>query len=1282
LAFVIPGFSIGIGADSSEFLKALFRIETESKRTADSVSRGFSGLNTTVSALTNTLRGLAGAFTVDRLVDMGKRALDAAGGLKEISVQAGVTTRQLQVLQFAGVQSGVGIQEITTSLSQFGRRLGEAARENTALTKTLKEYGIAIKDGNLNTRSSYDVLGDLADVIQQTGSESEKLRIITEALGRGGAKLLPIFNEGREGLARFADTAERAGLILGDDFIDAADRASDAIATMQFAFGKGFQIGVVREFASAVDASTESINLAREAGEAFGTALGASFANALAIMKELVPVIELFPDTLGNTKREITAVVDTFQNWGLLAQDVETLNRNLEDTNKEISELSAKRAEAVSMLEAINQVPENTVLIQNMDRELALLEATKAGYIAQRQELENAALMQVNLATNINKTVSELSGLSTGLDAASPKLDTFAQSAAAAAREAAEFAQAQQKAAVLGMAEFEFQLEDPVRLGREEVAAHEKALEEKRRLSEQAARDQQRAAERAAREQAALVKSISFDVEADRRLRQFQSFKANAKRIAEEQRKEEQEARRGARDDQRQEEDEFASEITGIWEGVGQNIQSTFADTYEDIFRGGITNFQDLATTVEDIFIKAAANIAAAYTAQALFGGLSGAAGGLSGLFGPAAAGAAGAGRAGGSGVQSAGFTSIYGVTQRTAGGGIVGSGVSGQAALGYGAAGALGGSLLGPAIFGQGPGAQIGGAVGGAGGSIGGAVLGGIIAPGIGAPIGAALGGLLGGAGGGFLGSLFGGGSTGARRATIGGGPLGGTGTGAAAQLAAGIDQQIRQILTSTQETVVNAALATSEAITVEFNKQKGLSEGDKQRIASARLGPAAAALGITNVGAVTAGSAEQQMGQFQEALGAKQAIDDLRDSLTPFAAQWEDLNEQFAEVTATAQKYGISLAGVDVAQQLATEALARAQRQQAIAVSASVGAMDPLTANLQQLDVQMQEAAAQADLLGISTANLAETHQRAAIALVNAQRLQIHGLNEFIGNISPLQRALGDLQVQFENAWQEATALGLSTDNLTAAHQAAIRQVEKQFEAQQTVAQVQRESAEDLFKAAQQRRLETHALREQIGLWTPLTRTLSDLQVQFENAWHEADALGESTKQLTKAHEAAREAVIRQHQAQIDAMALSITNPFEQLMEPLRALGIELDRSLLNPLDQFNAAAQNFRDIAAQALAGNTTAIQQLDEAGQQFIATATSVGASPAQAAATREVQNVLQQVMGQVENAQAQASRGVEGAIWGANQRVVDSLAELIVVGRQQIEEMRRLQRGLT
>jgi hypothetical protein len=125
----------------------------------------------------------------------------------------------------------------------------------------------------------------------------------------------------------------------------------------------------------------------------------------------------------------------------------------------------------------------------------------------------------------------------------------------------------------------------------------------------------------------------------------------------------------------------------------------------------------------------------------------------------------------------------------------------------------------------------------------------------------------------------------------------------------------------------------------------------------------------------------------------------------------------------------------------------------------------------------------------------------------------------------------------------------------------------------------------------------------------------------------------------------------------------------------------GIELDRSLLNPLQQLEAAAQSFDTIANQAFAGSTEAIEQLDEAGRQFIATATAVGASAGQAAATREVRAVITQVIGQVSAAQTQGASGVERAIWSANQRMVEML-DTGCRDRGHARRIRRLQRSLS
>ena len=428
--------------------------------------------------------------------------------------------------------------------------------------------------------------------------------------------------------------------------------------------------------------------------------------------------------------------------------------------------------------------------------------------------------------------------------------------------------------------------------------------------------------------------------------------------------------------------------------------------------------------------------------------------------------------------------------------------------------------------------------------------------------------------------------------------------------------------------------------------------------------------------------------MANLQTAIATLREIETLR--IGPAAAQVRDINEHFTELTANATEYGISLEGVAEAQ---TKALAEAAVAQKVAaqqeraafgqVAVSVGAWSDLTGAMHELQLSMEVAKAEADRLGISTDGLAKQQAYLANQITTQSRLQVHAVGEMVGAFTPLTRRIYDLQVQFENAWYEADRLGVSTAHLAQAQREAEAAVVRQWRAQVhaigqqigaytplerqigdihlafeeaaaqaralglSTARLNQARHEEVEAVKRQYRAQAHAVGELVGAWMPLERQIGDVLLKFEEGAAAARALGVSTERLNQARHAEIEALKRQHQAQLDAMALSVSNPFEQLLEPLRALGIELDRSLLNPLDQFNAAAQNFRDITARALAGNTEAIQQLDEAGRQFIATAEQVGASPAQAAATREVQNVLQQTMGVVGAAQSASTAGYRG-----------------------------------
>jgi hypothetical protein len=295
----LGSLSLDITANSATLLREIDRsnravgnFAKQAEAQTGIMNRGFTAVGTAAKAAAAGIAGLVGALGAREIVQMSKAALDAAGNLGELATRAGVSTRELQALQVAGVQVGVETEQMTTALAQFGVRVGEARQGTGELADVLTRHAIATADSAGQVRSSVAILEDLADAVQRAGSAQEQLSIVADAFGsRVGPRLLPLLAEGADGFRQWAEAAEAAGLILDDELVAAADRASDQIATLQFAVAKGFEIGVVKEFADAVSITAEQLNQARAAGEAFGRVVGQAMAFVTDAMRSLEPFL-------------------------------------------------------------------------------------------------------------------------------------------------------------------------------------------------------------------------------------------------------------------------------------------------------------------------------------------------------------------------------------------------------------------------------------------------------------------------------------------------------------------------------------------------------------------------------------------------------------------------------------------------------------------------------------------------------------------------------------------------------------------------------------------------------------------------------------------------------------------------------------------------------------------------------------------------------------------------------------------------------------------------------
>lgn len=1070
----LPGLIVNLTLAHAQFTQGL-----------NQVNQQLGVLNKSVNLAKNALTGFLAGFGVQQLVALGRGALDAAGGMAELAQQAGVTGKQLQILQFAGAQAGVAQEQLVNALSQLNIRLSKAEEGTSTLHTMMQRYNISTKDVHGNTRQTSDVLGDFADVIQETADQTDRGRIAAELFGaRMGSKLLPFLAQGSEGFEEFGQKLQEAGLLLGDDFLADADAASDALGALQLALQRGFQIGVIGEFRDSVSASVDAMIAAKEAGEALGQIVGGALRLIAATAETLVPLFKQLAseiDTISNAARALGDLAERFTGDAVA---VELLNEDIGSLNEQIADLIGRRRE----LESTGVGSERATAEINNQIEV---------FKRQREELIETR----NQLQFVDTAEKDLGGTIPGTTAA---IEEQARALAALAAQSESAATELRKLSAIDVADVEASVASPGTLTRaqDEFATRERKHKEtsenilritedftqranqvRHQANEEAARDAKQTAEKIAREAAqAAEEQRQFDEQKTR-----QHYERLGQIAEDTVKRGKQAAREAAQDDIRLREqlDKEAAEARAkAAEGQAdlmlepfrnaiQGIQSATTSLFEDILSGGIDSFEELAASIKQTFIRLAAELASLSLFRMLAGG------GF--MFGGAGAALA----------NPAGATMQMGAHGMLTGGGVTSTAgaaaVAGPGLLMPGLLGGLGGSLLAPMLFGGGLGTTIGGGLGGAGGAIGGALLGSALFPGPGTLIGGLLGGLGGGLGGGFLGSLFGGGGSSGNEVSIGGGfgRAGAGGTGAAAKFVVEFDKQMSKLLNERQRELADQALRSAKSVSVKYDKE--LSEGDMARLAAGRVAPVAGALGFREKAFEGLG-AEEALGQLQEALQLVRTIEDLTGAVTPFKRAILDLRASFAETEARAKELGISTRGMGAALREAEGEL-RAQRQLEktslqlqlqTMISAGKGGQE-LKLALLAIDLQFEAIKKSATELGISLdlVNEAETaarnEARQAARAVALQRqsdrtaltLQLRAMISAGNTGQELAVALMGVELQFEGLKATAKELGVSLDLVNRAETAARNAV--------------RQAARDAARAEQeQRQADRRAERE----------------------------------------------------------------------------------------------------------------------------------------------------------------------------------------------------------
>lgn len=179
----------------------------------------------------------AAAAVVTGMGALGMSAINTADDLETLSKQTGLSTDEIQKMQYASELVDVSLDSITGALKKMKPKMTDS-------NETFAKLGVSIRDADGNMRSATDVFYDSLTALSQIENETERDQVAMELFGKGADELAGIIDDGGQALKDYGKEAEDLGLIMGGDELEALSAINDQVVQLKNQFkGSALKLG-------------------------------------------------------------------------------------------------------------------------------------------------------------------------------------------------------------------------------------------------------------------------------------------------------------------------------------------------------------------------------------------------------------------------------------------------------------------------------------------------------------------------------------------------------------------------------------------------------------------------------------------------------------------------------------------------------------------------------------------------------------------------------------------------------------------------------------------------------------------------------------------------------------------------------------------------------------------------------------------------------------------------------------------------------------------------------
>jgi hypothetical protein len=199
------------------------------------------------AAMVGAVKVIAGV--VNEMADAGDR-------LDKMSQRLGVSTEDLSKWEYAIRLGGGSADTYEKAVKKLNQTIYDAGQGLATYTRLFDDLGVEYKNADGSMRSSTDVLLDMSDALNKVENQSKRNAIASKMMGRGGADMLPVLQQGSAALREQFDELQRLGGVYSTEFTKDSAAFVDSELRMEVAW-KGLKRAVAEPF---LEPATDAIN--------------------------------------------------------------------------------------------------------------------------------------------------------------------------------------------------------------------------------------------------------------------------------------------------------------------------------------------------------------------------------------------------------------------------------------------------------------------------------------------------------------------------------------------------------------------------------------------------------------------------------------------------------------------------------------------------------------------------------------------------------------------------------------------------------------------------------------------------------------------------------------------------------------------------------------------------------------------------------------------------------------------------------------------------------------